>query len=880
MSSRRNSKDVTSGKVTSVGHSKERRTSVISVHGKDKLKNRNKRDGTPEKSGTPSQEALQDEQETSRKNVIWGEDIEKLQIKDEELQKVREPRPPESDRRSPVTERLTIRKLKPASEINKPKPKVVTVAKPANPDAEVKPLQVSGFAGPRYDNNGHVINHSILGSYEEFQQQAMLKGDLLDIEAVSKAEPQPLVPSLKYEKKKKVRVQTQPTEDNESNALRNWQAKMMERKRQQGYISKLVQKNPEDLVMNASDNFRQIQEDRYIIDRTIPAVDYGKGYRVGSEFWKQQEKFGDDLTGVHMTLTQTEKGYPPPIEHVGIPAAIRKEKGWSWVPTHTRPMHYPWHKSDYLEKRKKELMKYEEELDPHKPDFNGLEIIGSSNPYPRESVERRSDSSDIMLTEMERHAVPELEMFDDGDQDNSGELRTNSQSNPTPIFGPSIQFAGQAARWTGDSYGFKDQVGIEARVNFETSAGERVTSYLCIINNGTTSIYYDWKKCPRENPFDLNQSNVQRFYFNNSSGVILPGETMKFPFVFKSPNAGVFHEQWQFQTRPVVCGGAALLVTLRGIALQEDKYKRQRQQLEAELKQKEAEQMVRHVLEEIVGGMRTPERPSSPVDAYITEEEIFRRNNPLLHYHHDAIKELKQLHLELVPEEDRGGRLWDLCVDDLKDELLDLDDDNEHKESYLHQLNTAVSKMSFTPQSPIRKQLYKAGYQLLLEAVDEMVCQSAIVRQVMGLPEKDMDEFVEETSESGKGKKGAADKGAKQPPPDKKAAAPPAKEKDKGGKLSKESTKADLKSGKSSATPGPAKPPPSRGKTSGSLGDRERTGSPTSMMRGSQTHEDPVIDQKYKDKLYTQTYYILGDTIDRMENVFQSISERRLPALL
>ena len=28
-----------------------------------------------------------------------------------------------------------------------------------------------------------------------------------------------------------------------------------------------------------------------------------------------------------MTLTQTEKGYPPPIEHVGIPAAIREEKG-------------------------------------------------------------------------------------------------------------------------------------------------------------------------------------------------------------------------------------------------------------------------------------------------------------------------------------------------------------------------------------------------------------------------------------------------------------------------------------------------------------------------------------------------------------------------
>lgn len=89
-----------------------------------------------------------------------------------------------------------------------------------------------------------------------------------------------------------------------------------------------------------------------------------------------------------------------------------------------------------------------------------------------------------------------------------------------------------------------------------------------------------FQKRPKDNPFDLVHSSVQRFYFNNSSGVILPGETMKFPFVFKSPNAGVFTEQWQFESRPVVCGGAALLVSLRGIAFAEDKFKDQRLKLE------------------------------------------------------------------------------------------------------------------------------------------------------------------------------------------------------------------------------------------------------------------------------------------------------------
>lgn len=67
---------------------------------------------------------------------------------------------------------------------------------------------------------------------------------------------------------------------------------------------------------------------------------------------------------------------------------------------------------------------------------------------------------------------------------------------------------------------------------------------------------------------------------------------MKFPFVFKSPNAGVFHEQWQFETRPVVCGGAALLVTLRGIAFQEDKFVKQREQLEVRTTVKETDDML------------------------------------------------------------------------------------------------------------------------------------------------------------------------------------------------------------------------------------------------------------------------------------------------
>lgn len=51
---------------------------------------------------------------------------------------------------------------------------------------------------------------------------------------------------------------------------------------------------------------------------------------------------------------------------------------------------------------------------------------------------------------------------------------------------------------------------------------------------------------------------------------------MKVNFVFKSPKGGVFTEKWEFLTQPRLLSGASLILTLRGIAIQEDRYKKTR----------------------------------------------------------------------------------------------------------------------------------------------------------------------------------------------------------------------------------------------------------------------------------------------------------------
>lgn len=58
---------------------------------------------------------------------------------------------------------------------------------------------------------------------------------LKDLPAPCDEDKQPAAPTLKYEKKKRTRPAGKHAD--ESKALHNWQMKMIERKRQQGYIS-------------------------------------------------------------------------------------------------------------------------------------------------------------------------------------------------------------------------------------------------------------------------------------------------------------------------------------------------------------------------------------------------------------------------------------------------------------------------------------------------------------------------------------------------------------------------------------------------------------------------------------------------------------------
>ena len=108
----------------------------------------------------------------------------------------------------------------------------------------------------------------------------------------------------------------------------------------------------------------------------------------------------------------------------------------------------------------------------------------------------------------------------------------------------------------------------------------------------------------------------------------MPGDLLKLHIVFKSTTGGIYTEKWQFVTHPTMLSGAMLLLTLRGVAIQEDKYQKRRISIERNLVEKEAQLIAQAMVDLILSGVRTPERPSSPVDAFMSEEERFARLNP------------------------------------------------------------------------------------------------------------------------------------------------------------------------------------------------------------------------------------------------------------
>ncbi|XP_049717069.1 MYCBP-associated protein isoform X1 [Elephas maximus indicus] len=578
-------------------------------------------------------------------NVLQGDDILALAIKKEDLRKQHLPRPEMEDKPA-ITQKVIIRKLKPKDSTRKV---CHLVAHPATPDAATKPLDYSG-PGNSIDNSEQILPHHILGSLQDFKRIALARGNTQLAELIHTSPCLMALISAKEEpKQKKPKAEKEHlwVPPPQHNFLKNWRRNITLRKKQQEALSEHLKKPVSELLMHTGETYRQIQEERELIDRALPTQHDGKCCEESSGFWNRLEYVGDEMTGLIMTKTKIQRGLMEPITHIRKPQSIREEMG---LPAQKDAWYrYTWDRSLFLIYRRKELQSLLAELDFSQQDIDGLEVVGKGQPFssvtvedytPFESTQESSSEDTVSLDVMANY--PDVTLM--------------------PILGPSLLFCGKPACWIrGSNPQDKSQIGIAARLTFETLEGEKTSSELTVVNNGTVAIWYHWRRQSQLQSFqDLRRNRMQRFYFNNRAGVILPGETKKFTFFFKSLNAGIFRESWEFRTHPTLLGGAVLQVNLHAISMTQDIFKDERQVLERKLAAHEAITIVESVLQDLLRGILTPERTPSPVDAYLTEEDLFHHKNPRLHYQHQVVQNLHELwHQYMTPppkaEEARPG---------------------------------------------------------------------------------------------------------------------------------------------------------------------------------------------------------------------------------
>ncbi|XP_066560240.1 MYCBP-associated protein isoform X2 [Amia ocellicauda] len=766
----------------------------------------------------------------------------------------------------------------------------VTVARPIPPDAPVQLLDYTGPGGPRFDAQGMVLPHSILGSLVDFKRQAEARGDTELAKRVPSASamrgPEEAMWSDSQRAEATLADSPSPAEP-QSHALRHWERHMAERRRQQDFLSRLLQKPVPELVMNQAGGFRAMQEQRELISRGLPALQDGQGLRVGSEFWSLPLRLGDELSGITATLSQRERGNLEPIAHIGQPRSLRLETG-NILPGEVDRRPRGWDQSLYLQQRRQELRAVLQELDFSQPEIDGLEVIGSGQPFTCVSAECCPLQEQVTQEGPQGPEEPETQdpLADSPDRD---PLADYPDVMMEALLLPSLQFCGQPARWIGSCSSHKGEVGVAARLTFEAMAGDQASSHLELSNDGSTAIYYSWQRLPiphsfRPNPRDVHKQN---FYFNSSPGVILPGDTQQILFTFKSQRPGVFSEVWALNPHPVLLGGAVLQVTLRGVALHQDKTADAREALQRELQRREAETVAEQILREVLQGVRTPERPGSPPELYVTEEQSFCQQNPQLQYDHMVVQSLNRLWEECVGSE--VTEPWDLSIPHFREAMLAMTDDEEgvRREAALGQLNALVLQLC---QPPIHTQpdlLHLTGLQLWREVLDGLVSQAALLRQVLGLPERDAwgEQLQEEALPSVES--GRAGKAKREDKVDRRGAL--SKDEKKGGiGKDKEEKKG---AGKQPGKDRPEDRPPSK---KGRVQEEKRVGKPATgpakeLVSSAESleselpeiHEplDPVLLDRYRQQLHAQVYGLLGAMVESLSDLCEEVKSSEPPLL-
>eukprot|EP01135_Chromosphaera_perkinsii_P011600 Nk52_evm39s2449 gene=Nk52_evmTU39s2449 len=790
-------------------------------------------------------------------------------------------------------------------------------------DVETMYMQMTTVKSPRFDRRGRAIGYSILGTTEEFEKVSNRKetvGECMEYEHVGSEQETDQVLAHDNLENAKQFVQELSTKDAEErkrqleemsihdrftalrdeNALHLWRKRVAEWKKQQNLVGSSVNKHTGDLVMNSSEGYRKLMEKRTLLERAIPLYESGN-----ASFFKNPDRIGSDLYGIHVSQTKTQKGRPTVLYSEDRPDAIKEEMGLegdSGRVMKDGEFKFKWEEAKYFLERQEKMESILKGLHPHSPDISNLNVTGESKAR-LELVDGLLDGLDLIKEE--EGGESEMEY---GESDkymhswraisktnslNGGRSSTNNQYTEMIVDFPCLQF-------------------MDNRINLEAQVGKVTVNYLMMRNIGSSTLFMNWKRIYSDNNFGVPfaDDGIQRMFFESKDGTILPGEEVKFPIMFKSCSAGIFTEIWRLETTPKTQNKVPDII-LRGVAHTGDLFAKQRQCLLSDLKERVKTTCISEILEGIIRNVRPRVPPPSRPDKQLLEELCFIEKNTetelfcsweMLH----SLQSLAEtgnriLFLDSWKKENRGteeeayqsplfpSKPWDLSLSTLNTILNAIPEgmDDNTREDMLTTMNVVIEDAAIPIVRPINSELYNVGYDLIVQLADEISTTAKELRSIYGLTERETN-ISESEMELG-------NTGPRSETPDKKGA-DKKKEKDASARVSSGGKRGG--SGDADKRKGPggdSKAPGSAGRKgtlvaasskAGKSRDRRDKEKPEmseteineegEVQEGTGSKDDPVMEAKYRQRLYVLTFKMMGDVCDSIQECAEEIIRNKM----
>ncbi|KAK3094939.1 hypothetical protein FSP39_008109 [Pinctada imbricata] len=616
--------------------------------------------------------------------------------------------------------------------------KRVNVLRKAPPDAEIKPVNHVDYAGPRFDIKGRFIEHSILGTLEEFKEEAFKRGEYEHLFNDDKM------------KEKKIRRRRKPYE---SHSLQQWDRQNRDWQRSHAYLADKLGRPVEDLLMRTPNVYPEWVNKRMFVGRAMEARDTGTGEARGTaQFYHLTDSLGGEV-GLRATHKKRDKDDVEPVEVIGIPQSVQDEKGsdaWNIHPS------YPVYYTPYLQQQEDNVHDYMSKLIPYTPNIEELSLSSNENSgkgviQGPETSSSTSQGKIILSKSIDEVLDTTANCLDGGKSNVSMESKIN---------GPALKIGDKIAGWDGPGKYRSSQIWVNESIIFDGILDERLMQYIHFENVGSTILHYEWTKIPCGNSFCLVKPRVQRFFFLTEGGVLPPGEKVSVPVIFKSKTAGVFHESWRLDTKPLLEGGASITFHLKAVVRNPWDYRVDFKVIEDKIIRNKCRTIVSEIVNDLLDSIVAPDPPHTPIVRYKSATDIFRDNNPSLYYHSTKLKALQRLYLKVtqnIPQlaeqanepfsvrnlrkvifkmtkiQDEDMEEFDLSV--LTDEP---DEDWDYiKRKFLWHYVRIVDYISFKPLQPYtnwKTNNYKIGYYFLQCMVDKFSMTVHMLGDKMNLP--------------------------------------------------------------------------------------------------------------------------------------------------